>query len=398
MKEILGIHGGEPTRKNYLPYGKQWIDEGDIQKVIDILGSDYLTTGPKIKEFEEKIANHVGAKYAVAVSNGTAALHGACFAAGIRRGDEVITTPMTFAASANCILYQGARPIFADINPKTYNIDVEDIKRKITSRTKAIIPVDFTGQPADLDPILKLAQNYGLMVIEDGAHALGARYKGKKVGNISPMTTFSFHPVKHITTGEGGMITTNEEELYKRLLLFRSHGISREEDLLQDKNQGNWYYEQLALGYNYRITDIQCALGVSQLERLDGFIAKRKALAEAYNEALENMEGLILPYQADFSESSWHLYVIQLELGSFKVGRKEIFEALQGENIGVNVHYIPVYYHPYYQELGYKKGLCPKAEELYEGIISLPLFPKMDKEEVLDVTKAVKKVLNYYRK
>ncbi|MBB6215734.1 UDP-4-amino-4,6-dideoxy-N-acetyl-beta-L-altrosamine transaminase [Anaerosolibacter carboniphilus] len=397
MNKTLAIHGGKPVRETYLPYGKQWIDGNDINAVIATLRGDYLTTGPTIKEFEDKIADYVDAKYAVAVSNGTAALHAACFAAGIKEGDEVITTPITFAASANCALYQRAIPIFADIDPKTYNIDVCDVEKKITEKTKAIIPVDFTGQVVDLNPILKLAEKYHLTVIEDAAHALGTEYRGRKVGSISHMTTFSLHPVKHITTGEGGVITTNDEIFYRKLLLFRTHGITRNENLLENKEEGTWYYEQLALGYNYRITDIQCALGISQLERIDEFIKRRQEIVRKYNEAFAAIDGVIIPHQADFSNSSWHLYILQFELDKFKVDRKELYDALQAENIGVNVHYIPVYYHPYYQKLGYKKGLCPNAERLYERIITLPLFPNMKNKDVEDVINAVKKVLDYFR-
>ena len=398
MNNILAINGGKSVREKYLAYGRQWIDEEDIKAVVETLKSDYLTTGPKVAEFEEKIAKYVGAKHAVAVSNGTAALHAACFVAGIKEGDEVITTPLTFAASANCILYQGATPVFADIDSKTYNIDINDIERKITDKTKAIIPVDFTGQSVELDDIFKLAKKHNLIVIEDAAHGLGTEYKGKKVGGISHMTTFSFHPVKHITTGEGGVITTNDEELYIKLLLFRTHGITRDKNLLKNKKEGSWYYEQLELGYNYRITDVQCALGISQLEKIDRFIVRRRKLVEKYNEHLSRIQGLIIPYESDYSNSSWHLYVIQLELEKFRVGRKEIFEALKAENIGVNVHYIPVYYHPYYQKMGYKQGLCPNSEKLYERMITLPLFPKMNDKDLQDVVNAVDKVLTYYRK
>jgi len=398
MTNTLAINGGKPVREKYLPYAQQWIDDADIKNVIDTLKSDYLTTGPKVKQFEEKIANYVEAKYAVAVANGTAALHSACFSAGIKKGDEVITTPMTFAASANCVLYQGGNPVFADIDSKTYNIDVKDIKRKITKKTKAIIPVDFTGQVVDLDSILEIAEKNNLIVMEDSAHALGSKYKGKKVGSISHLTIFSFHPVKHITTGEGGIITTNNEEFYKKLTLFRNHGITRDNSLLINKKEGSWYYEQLELGYNYRITDIQCALGISQLDKIENFIKRRKEIVNLYNKYLSQINGVIIPYEADYSNSSWHLYVIQLELDKLKVGRKEIFEALKAENIGVNIHYIPVYYHPYYQKIGYKKGVCPNAEKLYERIITLPLFPKITDKDVEDVIEAVNKVIKYYRK
>ena len=380
------------TEKKFIPYGRQWIDEDDINAVVEVLRSDYLTTGPKIKEFEEKLAQYTGAKFAVAVSNGTAALHAACFAAGIKEGDEVITSPITFAASANCVLYMGAKPVFADINPRTYNIDPDEIRSKVTERTKAIIPVHFTGQPCDMDEILKIAQEYNLIVIQDGAHAIGAEYKGKKIGSIGDMTTFSFHPVKHITTGEGGAITTNNEELYKELILFRTHGITRDKDVLL-KDEGPWYYEQQCLGYNYRITDIQAALGISQLDKLEGFLALRREYVKRYNEAFSAVNEIDLPYQLEDINSAWHLYIIKLKLERLGCGRRQVFEELKDKGIGVNVHYIPVYYHPYYRQLGYNKGLCPRAEELYERIITLPLFPKMGKEDVEYVISNVKEVI-----
>ncbi len=394
----LAINGGKPVRDTYLPYAQQWVDEEDVGEVVKVLKSDFLTTGPKIEEFEKRFADYVGAKYAVSISNGTAALHAACFAAGINEGDEVITSPITFAASANCVLYQGGKPVFADINPKSYNIDIEAIERKITKKTKAIIPVDFTGQAVDIDGINEIAKKYGLVVIEDAAHSLGAEYKSKKIGSLVDITTFSFHPVKHITTGEGGMITTNDDKLYNKLKLFRTHGITRDKEMLHNKEEGPWFYEQLELGYNYRMTDIQAALGISQLNKINGFLKRRREIAKKYDEYLKNIDGIILPYQESFSKSAWHLYVIQLELEKFKVGRKEIFEALQAENIGVNVHYIPVYYHPYYKRLGYEKGLCPNAEKLYERIITLPLYPKMKDKDIEDVVNALDKVLKYYRR
>lgn len=397
METKLAIEGGSPVRKTLLPYGKQYIDEDDICAVVEVLKSDYITCGPKIQEFENAVSSYVGARYAVAVSSGTAALHAACFAAGIKSGDEVITTPMTFAASANCILYTGGTPVFADILPNTYNIDPREVEKKITSRTKAIIPVDFTGQPVDLDSILEIAKKYNLIVIEDAAHALGAEYKGKKIGAISDMTIFSFHPVKHITTGEGGMITTNNPEFYERLKKFRTHGIIRDPNRITE-NHGPWYYEILDLGFNYRITDIQAALGISQLKKLSYFLERRSKIAEQYNQAFSQMEELIIPYQSKHSSSAWHLYIIRLKLEKLKANRKHIFEALKAENIGVNVHYIPVYYHPYYKKLGYKKGLCPNAEKLYEEIITLPLYPSMSETDVRDVIRAVEKVISYYRK
>lgn len=359
-----------------IPYGRQCIEEDDMQAVIDVLRSDYLTTGPKVAEFEKKVADYVGAKYAVAVSNGTAALHIACLAAGITAGDEVITTPVTFAASANCVLYCGGTPVFADIDLKTYNIDPEDIRRKITSRTKAIIPVHLAGQPCDMDAIHAIAKEYHLIVIEDGAHALGAEYKGRKIGVLSDMTTFSFHPVKPITTGEGGMVMTNDKNLYQRLCMFRSHGITRDKELLEN-HEGAWYYEQQLLGYNYRITDIQCALGMSQLNKLERFLTRRRELAQRYNEAFADYKDIITPYQAEGVNSGWHLYIVQIN----GYDRREVFERLQEKGIGVNVHYIPVYMHPYYQEHGYGEVHCKNAERVYEHMLSLPLYPLLSNEE-----------------
>lgn len=370
-----------------IPYGKQTIDQDDIQAVVDVLKSDFLTTGPKIAEFEQTVADYVGAKYAVAISNGTSALHAACFAAGIGPGDEVITTPLTFAASANCVLYCGGTPVFADVDPKTYNIDPEDIRRKITDRTKAIIAVHLAGQPCDMDAIHSIAHEYGLIVIEDGAHALGSVYKGKKVGSLSDMTTFSFHPVKPITTGEGGMIVTDNEDFYKKMILFRSHGITRD-DSMMTRNDGPWFYQQFDLGYNYRITDIQCALGCSQMKKLDRFLALRKEIVAHYNEAFADCDNIITPYQLSDTESGWHLYIVQVK----NCDRRQVFEKMREKGIGVNVHYIPVYMHPYYQEHGYENVHCANAEEIYSHIISLPLYPGLTSEQqdyVIDTLKSL---------
>ncbi|KHL93564.1 aminotransferase DegT [Paenibacillus sp. IHB B 3415] len=391
----LAIHGGTPVRSSYLPYGKQVIDEEDIASVVKVLRSDFLTSGPAIERFESEIAKFTGAKYAVTFSSGTAALHGACYAAGIGEGDEVITTPMTFAASANCVLYQGGKPVFADIDPLTYNLDPARIKENITDRTKAIIPVHFTGQPAELDEIIQIARENNLIVIEDAAHALGAKYRNKSIGSIGDMTMFSFHPVKHITTGEGGMITTNNPLYYEKLLQFRTHGITRDQSRLRG-NHGPWYYEMQFLGFNYRITDIQTSLGASQLSKIGSFIEKRKQLAEWYTQKLSPIEEILLPHQRSYVDSSWHLFIIRLQLSKLTAGRKEIFQALQKENIGVNVHYIPVYLHPYYESLGFQKGICPVAESCYEEFITLPLFAGMDHRDVMDVVEAVKKVISHY--
>lgn len=395
VRGILGIHGGKPVRETYLPYGQQQIDEYDIQAVVDVLKGDFLTTGPMVQQFEEAIAKYVGAKYAVSFSNGTAALHAACYAAGITEGDEVITTPMTFVASANCILYQGAKPVFADIDNETYNISPKSIEEKITNKTKAIIPVHFTGQPVELEAIQKIAKKNNLIIIEDAAHALGATYKNKKIGSIGDMTMFSFHPVKHITTGEGGVITTNNPLFYEKLVQFRTHGIERNPQKLLE-NHGPWYYEMQFLGYNYRITDIQAALGLSQLSKLDSFIKIRKKYVDIYSKEFSCLSEIIIPKQLPQTSSSWHLYIIRLNTKLLKCNRKEFYEALQRENIGVNVHYIPVHLQPFYQKLGYEKGICPQAENVYEEIITLPLFPKMTEADVWDVIQAVRKVLSFY--
>lgn len=391
----LAINGGIPIRDTMLPYGQQWIDEEDIDAVISVLKSDFITQGPQISKFERAIAEYVDATFAVAFSNGTAALHAACFAAGIGAGDEVITTPITFLASSNSVLYQGGTPLFADIRNDTYNIDPRSIEKWITPKTKAIIPVDFTGQPVEIDAINIVAEKYHLTVIQDAAHSLGAEYDGRKVGSLADMTMFSFHPVKHITSGEGGIITTNDENYYKRLQLFRNHGMTKEpSDLL--KNEGPWYYEMHALGYNYRMTDLQAALGNSQFRKLDKFVDRRKQIASIYNQAFEELYGVTCPYQHEKANSSWHLYVLRFDLTKFAVNRKVLFDALRAENIGVHVHYIPVYLQPYYQQLRYEKGTCPVAEHFYEEIITLPLFPKMVDRDVEDVINAVKKVCRAY--
>ncbi|WP_337033155.1 UDP-4-amino-4,6-dideoxy-N-acetyl-beta-L-altrosamine transaminase [Paenibacillus illinoisensis] len=376
-------------RSSLLPYGQQWLDEADIESVIQVLRSDFLTQGPVIQAFEQKVANYVGAKYGVAFTNGTAALHGACFAAGIGPGDEVLTTPLTFLASSNCVLYQGGKPVFCDINMETYNIDANLIEAKITSATKAIIAVDFSGQPVEIDRILQIARENKLILIEDAAHSLGADYDGLKVGAWADMTMFSFHPVKHVTTGEGGIIVTDNEEFYKKLIQFRSHGMTRNPDEMT-KNDGPWYYEMHALGYNYRMTDIQAALGVSQMDKLDNFIQRRREIVEIYNRDLADIPGLVLPYQHPKANSSWHLYVVRFLPEYFSYSRREIFETLRNWNIGVHVHYIPVYLQPFYKELGYSEGLCPNAERYYETAITLPLFPKMTDDDVLYVVKAIK--------
>jgi UDP-4-amino-4,6-dideoxy-N-acetyl-beta-L-altrosamine transaminase len=394
-ESILAIHGGQPVRETQLPYGHQEITENDIQEVVEVLRSDWITTGPKVGEFESDFAGLVGAKYAVSFSSGTAALHGSVFAAGLRPGDEAVTSPMTFCASSNCLLYQGAEPIFADICPDTLNIDPDEVARRITPKTKAIIPVDYAGHPADLKPILDLADRHGLVVIEDACHALGAEYRGKQVGSISHLTVFSFHPVKHITTGEGGMVTTDNEEFAHRLRLFRNHGI--ESDARQRQAEGNWHYEMIALGYNYRLTDIGCGLGISQLRRLSSNLARRREIAEYYHKVFTKLSGLIPIAVRSEVKHAWHLYPIRFDLAKFKTGRSEIIKALRAEGLGVNVHYIPVHLHPYYRErFGYHKGDYPNTENAYESLITLPLFHTMNDQDVDDVIQAVRKVTNYY--
>ncbi len=392
---ILAIDGGRPVRERRLPYGHQQIDEDDVRAVVEVLRSDWITTGPKVVEFEEAFAGYVGARYAVSFSSGTAALHGAAFAAGLGPGDEAITTPMTFCATSNALVYQGATPVFADVCADTLNIDPAQVARAITVRTKAIIPVDYAGHPADLDAIMKLAEHYGLVVIEDACHAPGAKYRTQQVGAISHMTVFSFHPVKHITTGEGGMVTTNDQEFARRMRIFRNHGI--DSDGRQRQAEGKWYYEMVALGYNYRLTDVGCALGLSQLRRLDANLDRRLELVAGYTEALGELPGIILPTVQSGMKPAWHLYPIRLDLPRFRVGRAEIFRALLAEGIGVNVHYIPVHLHTYYRErFGYRGGEYPVAEEAYEQLISLPIFHGMTDQDFEEVIVAVQKVLIYY--
>lgn len=372
-----------------IPYGRHCIEKDDIDAVVSALQEDYIATGPGIAEFEKEFAKYVGAKYAVAVSSGTAALHASCFAIGIKEGDEVITTPMTFVASAHCVLYCGGTPVFADIDEKTYNIDPSEIEKKITYRTKAIIPVHFTGQPCDINAIHKLAKKHGLKVIEDAAHASGAEYYGEKIGGLSDLTVFSFHPVKHMTTCEGGMITTNNEELYRKLKSFRAYCLTKDPVLFQEKNKGPWYYEVQGLGYNYRISDVMCALGRSQLKKLDRFVAKRRAVAARYNVELNDTKGIVLPYQAEGCNSSWHLYTIQIEDGR----RQEVYAKMKASGIGVDVHYLPVYKHPYYQNNGYQQVCCPNAERVYSQILSIPIFYGLSEEQQTYVIETIKKIM-----
>lgn len=396
--EKPAIEGGTPVRDTKLFYGHQYIDEADIKAVTDVLRSDFLTCGPQIGNLEKRLCELTGAKYAVACSNGTAALHMACQAAGIGEGDELITTPITFAASANCALYCEARPVFADINPETYNIDPACVKEKITERTKAVVAVDYTGQAVELDPLLEMCHERGITLIEDGAHSIGTLYDGRPVGSIADMTTFSFHPVKTVTGGEGGAVLTNDPKLYQRLKLFQTHGITREPELLQHESHGSWYYEQIELGMNYRMTDMQAALISSQLDKLPLFQKRRKEIVAKYDQAFSRIPELFVQKEIPESDTTRHLYILRIRPEKLTIDRKQFFEAMAAENICCNVHYIPVYYHPYYEELGYEKGLCPHAEKLYGEIMSLPLYYSLTDQDVEDVITAVRKLCEYYKK
>jgi perosamine synthetase len=390
----LAIDGGRPVRERLLPYGRQTIDEADIARVVDVLRSDYLTTGPAVAAFEKAFAAATGAEHAVAISNGTAALHAAVFAAGISSGDEVITTPLTFAATANAVLYQGGTVVFADVSRDTLNIDPEQVRRHVTPRTKAVIAVDLTGLPADLDELRALAASHQLTVIEDAAHAYGATYRGRPVGSIADLTTFSLHPVKHITAGEGGVITTNDATLADRMRRFRNHGITA--DHRQRERAASWEYQIVELGFNYRLTDIQCALASGQLEKAAAWQRRRDAIAERYAAALAARAELELPAVPYDRKSAWHLFVIRLRLDRLRVDRGAVFRALRAENIGCNVHYIPVPWHPYYASRGYTRGQWPVAESEYERLISLPMWPGMSDRDVDDTVAALNKVLDAY--
>ena len=394
-RTALAIEGGSPVRRTLLPYGRQSIDEDDIRTVVETLRSEWLTTGPKVAEFEEAFAERAGAKYAVSFSSGTAALHGAAFAAGLNDGDQALTSPLTFVATANCILYQRATPVFVDVCRDTLNVDPEELQCSISHRTRAILAVDYAGHPADLEGILRIADSHGLVVIEDACHALGAKYRERSVGSVAHLTVFSFHPVKHLTTGEGGMVTTNDVRLAQILRQFRNHGISSEVRERQAREQ--WEYEMVLLGFNYRLTDIGCALGISQLKKLEANLRRREEIADQYAAAFREMPELMLPGVRPDVEPAWHLYPIRLHSGRLAATREQVFRALRAENIGVNVHYIPVHLHPYYRNrFGYSGGEYPVAEDAYERLISLPIFQGMTDADVDDVISAVKKVCSAY--
>ena len=396
--EQLAIFGGKPVRENPIFYGRQYIDQDDIDAVVETLKGDVITCGPKVPALEKKLCEVTGAKYAVVVSNGTAALHLAALAGGLKPGDEAIVSSITFAASSNCILYCGAKPVFADIDAETYNIDPQSIRERITPATRAIVAVDFTGQAVKLDEIKEICREHNLLLIEDAAHAIGTKYKGQSVGSIADMTCFSFHPVKTVTGGEGGAVTTNDEQLYRRLRRLRTHGITRNPEEMVHPTDDPWYNEQVELGYNYRMTDFQAALLLSQLHKLPAFSARRKEIVEKYNEAFKDIPEIIVQKEIPESDTTRHLYILRLHLEKLTCTRRQFFDALYAENICPQVHYLPVYYHSYYEKLGYKRGICPNAEKYYEEVMSIPLYYALTDKDVEDVIHAVKKVIDYYRK
>jgi dTDP-4-amino-4,6-dideoxygalactose transaminase len=392
----LAILGGRPVRRTYLPYARQWIDGGDISSVKDTLASGWITTGPKVEEFENAFRKYIGSRFAVAVSSGTAALDLSLM--GLKQGDEVITTPLTFCATSDAICYQGARPVFVDICEDTLNIDPKEIVKKINTRTKAIVPVDMAGQPCKMNEIMKIAGANNLKVVEDASHAAGAGIGDKKIGRIAHLTTFSFHAVKNMTTAEGGMVVTDDETFYTKIRRNRFFGVDRTS---QEKHgsRGKWFYEKLSLGRKANMSDISASLGLSQLKRLDAFLTRRRQIAALYEKGLKDVDEIETPKEENGTTHGWHLYIIRLKLKKLKAARDEIFNTLRQENIGVNVHYMPLHLHPFYRErFGYKKGDFPAAERRFNTILTLPLFAGMKDKDAQDVIKAVKKVCNYYRK
>lgn len=375
----------------FIPYGRQLLDDNDINEVVTALKSGWLTTGPYVERFERALAERCGARYAVVMNSGTAALHSAYFAAGVGGDHEVITSPITFAATSNAALYMGARPVFADVDPETVLLDPHMTEAVITARTKVLAPVDFTGQPADIGAFMKLAERYNLVVVQDAAHSIGAMEQGRPVGSVAHMTILSFHPVKHIATGEGGAVLTDDELLYKRLKSFRTHGMVYEVAGHVNETEGPWYHEQQSLGFNYRMTDFQCALGLSQLGKLDAFLQRRRDIAAQYQAAFGGIPEIKVPVERPGVEHAWHIY--SLRLRGKAPPRKAVFEELRRRGLGVQVHYIPAYRHPYYQALGYPAGLCPNAEDYYSRCITIPLFPAMTDKEVERVIRTVKDVV-----
>ncbi len=384
------------NERRLVPYGRQWIDEDDIAAVGAVLSSDWLTTGPKVNEFEEVFAQAVGARYAVAVSNGTAALHAAMHALDIGPGDEVIVPPMTFAATANCVVFQGGRPVFADVDNESLLLDAATVEAQITPKTRAIIAVDYTGHPCDYDTLGHLAARHGLALVADACHSLGGSYKGRPVGSLALLNIFSLHPVKHITTGEGGVITTDDEKLAQRMRQFRNHGITT--DYRQREQLGSWFYEMVDLGFNYRLTDFQCALGISQLRKLPGWITRRQEIARRYDQAMAGLPAARPLVVSTMVSHAYHLYVIRLQLELLE-GRRSLFGAFRERGVGVNVHYIPVHLHPFYRErFGTHPGLCPVAEAAYEEILSLPIYPRMEEADLQYVLEVFGEILQAYGK
>lgn len=368
-----------------LHYSHQCIEQDDISSVVEVLKSDFLTQGPKVKEFEELLADYCGSEFAVVFSSGTAALHAAYFAAGLDGNDQIITSSVTFLATSNAALFLGASPVFVDIEPDTGNIEHTLIEKAITDKTKAIVPIHFAGHPVELEKIAEIAKRHNLLLIEDACHSLGAGYKNTTIGDCrySDMAVFSFHPVKSITTGEGGAVLTNNEEFRNRLIMFRHHGVTKDRKILKNKSEaaGDWYYEMQYLGYNYRLTDIHSALGISQLKKLDNFIRRRREIVETYRQAFKGNAFFELPVEKSYAKSSWHLYPIRLK-DKYKHSKAKIFKELRERGLGVQVHYIPIHLQPYYQQLGYKRGLCPNAEDFYEREISIPIYQSMSAEDV----------------
>lgn len=392
--QTLALHGGTPIRQTLLPYAHQLVEDDDVDAVVRVLRGEWLTTGPTVAEFERVFAERFGAAEAVAFSSGTAALHAAAYAAGLGPGDEAVTTPLTFCATANAVLYLGATPVFADVAADDLMLDPAEAEREISPATKALVPVDYAGQPARLRELRALADAHGLLLVEDACHAVGARYEGRPIGSLSDLSVFSFHPVKHVAAGEGGMVTTQDPELARRLRLFRNHGITT--DFRERAAAGAWAYEMVDLGFNYRLTDIHSALGLSQLAKLDRSIARRRVIARRYDEAFAGLPLRPVVPRAG-ADHVYHLYVVLLDIECLTVGRKEVFAALRAEGIGVNVHYVPVHLHPYYRErLGTAPGMLPVAEDAYERMLTLPLFPAMSDADVEDVVAAVEKVASAF--